>query len=277
MPRCAGDADSNVVQVSDQRRSPYLPLHNRFQDEADIGRALAEPPHEIREPLLAERHVDAHPVALGDERGLQIAPDAIQHLELVAVVARCPAPRRSCASSSMHLLVVRGDRRDTSPWSSSSAHQRDDRRRRRPPSADTRQPPAPCRRPSPAARARRARSCRSMSCSVRCRPTAARCRYCGSPAATASRRRSSVTSVYGEFSMSMRTKNPWRAGRLEDAPQVVDARSPGRRRGPSCVSFSEMLRSMPEATMASMSSQVLARRRGRPLERARRSRRGSRA
>ena len=59
-------------------------------------------------------------------------------------------------------------------------------------------------------------------------------------------------------------EEPVRVGRLEDAPQVVDAvaRSTSR---PSCVSFSEMLRSMPDATIASMMRDVLARRRRRRL------------
>jgi hypothetical protein len=51
--------------------------------------------------------------------------------------------------------------------------------------------------------------------------------------------------------MSMRTKNPCAAAGRHDAPQVVvQARDPTS--SPSCVSFSEMFRSMPEATMRSM-------------------------
>ena len=42
-------------------RSPQDPL----QHEPDVGGALAEAAHEVREPLAAERHVDAHAVAVG--------------------------------------------------------------------------------------------------------------------------------------------------------------------------------------------------------------------
>ena len=77
---------SNVVQVERSDRSAYafLPA-DPFSTNADVGRPLAEAPHEVREPLLAERHVDPHPVALGAERRLQIAPNPVEHLELVAI------------------------------------------------------------------------------------------------------------------------------------------------------------------------------------------------
>ena len=44
---------------------------------------------------------------------------------------------------------------------------------------------------------------------------------CRCPCCHSVSRMPSVASVYGEFSMSMRTKNPLRIGRLEDAPHVV--------------------------------------------------------
>ena len=34
---------------------------------------------------LPERHVDAHAVAVGDQRPLQVAPHAVEHLELEAI------------------------------------------------------------------------------------------------------------------------------------------------------------------------------------------------
>ena len=51
--------------------------------------------------------------------------------------------------------------------------------------------------------------------------------------------------------MSIRTKNPWRSAgsRIRRMLSTAVARSTSR---PSCVSFNEMLRSMPERTMASM-------------------------
>src|SRR5688572_17390848 len=44
----------------------HLP-HHVARDERDVCRALGQPAHEIRVPLRAERHVDAHAVALADE------------------------------------------------------------------------------------------------------------------------------------------------------------------------------------------------------------------
>ena len=61
--------------------------------------------------------------------------------------------------------------------------------------------------------------------------------------------------------MSMRTKKP--VGALEDPAQVVDALARSTS-SPSWVSFSEMLRSMPDSMIASIDSQVLARRGCRP-------------
>ena len=78
---------------------------NPLQHEPDVGRPLAEPPHEVREPLLAERHVDPHPVALGAERGLQIAPNPVEHLELVAIRGDGALPRVGLDGVD-HLLVV---------------------------------------------------------------------------------------------------------------------------------------------------------------------------
>src|SRR5688572_23989922 len=52
------------------------------QYKSDIGRPLAKPPHEIGEPLTPKRDVHAHEVAPRDERGLKVASNSIQHLEL---------------------------------------------------------------------------------------------------------------------------------------------------------------------------------------------------
>jgi hypothetical protein len=62
---------------------------------------------------------------------------------------------------------------------------------------------------------------------------------------------SSVASVYGEFSMSMRTKNPLASAgsKMRRMLSTAVARSTSR---PSCVSFSEMFRSTPDFTIASM-------------------------
>src|SRR5690349_19536838 len=60
-------------------------VEDRAHDKSDIGGSFAEPPHEIRKPLPAERHVNADPVALGGQRRLQVAADAVQHLELESI------------------------------------------------------------------------------------------------------------------------------------------------------------------------------------------------
>ncbi len=62
-----------------------------FSDEPDVGGPFTEPAHEVRKPLLAERHVDPNGMALARERRLQIAADAVQHLELDS--DRAPMPR----------------------------------------------------------------------------------------------------------------------------------------------------------------------------------------
>ena len=60
--------------------------------------------------------------------------------------------------------------------------------------------------------------------------------------------------------MSIRTKKPRGAAAARMRAQVVAALRPSTS-SPSCVSFSEMLRSMPAATIASIIVEVLARRR----------------
>src|SRR5689334_15520927 len=79
------------------------------QHEPDIRRAFAEPPHEIGKPFASEGNVDAHPVAVPDEERLQIAPDAVEHLELEAIgtdaVLGRPLPRQID-----HYGIVRPDR-----------------------------------------------------------------------------------------------------------------------------------------------------------------------
>jgi hypothetical protein len=61
--------------------------HDVAGHEHEVGRALGQAPHEVRVPARPERHVHAHPVAVGHELLLQVAPDAVEHLELEAVGA----------------------------------------------------------------------------------------------------------------------------------------------------------------------------------------------
>ena len=51
------------------------------QDEEDVGRALGEAAHEVGIPGVAVRDVQAEAKAVGDQHALEIAADAVQHLE----------------------------------------------------------------------------------------------------------------------------------------------------------------------------------------------------
>ena len=55
------------------------------EHESDIRRPFSEAAHEVGIPLVAERHVDPHTVALLGEPELEVAADAVEQLELVAV------------------------------------------------------------------------------------------------------------------------------------------------------------------------------------------------
>jgi len=53
-----------------------------LRQEEDVGWPLGEAAHEVGVPLRAEGDVDADAEALGDEGALEIAADAVEHLEL---------------------------------------------------------------------------------------------------------------------------------------------------------------------------------------------------
>src|SRR5215203_2747660 len=94
------------VSWEKERLSPAF-AEDPAEDETDIGRPFAETSHEIRKPLPPERHVYPHPVALAGQGGLQVAPDAVQHLKLV-LVDRALALRRVRAGGVEHVLIVSG-------------------------------------------------------------------------------------------------------------------------------------------------------------------------
>src|SRR5262245_29439355 len=73
------------VTITNARRALPAVADDALQYECDVGGPFAEAAHEIGIPLLAERHVDAHAIAFLHERRLQIAPDAVKHLELEAI------------------------------------------------------------------------------------------------------------------------------------------------------------------------------------------------
>src|SRR5271157_2321150 len=54
-------------------------------DEQDVGGALREPAHVVGIPGLAKRDVEAQAVAFGGQPALQVAADAVQHLELESI------------------------------------------------------------------------------------------------------------------------------------------------------------------------------------------------
>ena len=80
------------------------------QDEQHVRRPLGQASHEVRVPLGAVRHVDPHPVALGHQPALEVAPHAVQHLELEAVRADA-ALARGGADALDHLRIVGRDAR----------------------------------------------------------------------------------------------------------------------------------------------------------------------
>ena len=119
--------------------SRMLRTHGR-----DVGRALAQPAHEVGKPLAPERNVDAHAVALLGERGLQIAAHAVQQLKLESVRADAafgrPLPRQR-----VHGRVVCGKRRILAAFEH-HLHQPSRTPRPRPPCAGGPGSSAPCRR-----------------------------------------------------------------------------------------------------------------------------------
>ena len=63
-----------------------LVLEEVFREEEDVGGAFGEAAHEVGVPLRAEGDVDADAVALGGELALEVAADAVEHLELEGVL-----------------------------------------------------------------------------------------------------------------------------------------------------------------------------------------------
>src|SRR5207248_8832423 len=62
-----------------------LVLEEVFCEEEDVGGAFGEAAHEVGVPFRAEGDIDADAVALGGEAALEIAADAVEHLELEGV------------------------------------------------------------------------------------------------------------------------------------------------------------------------------------------------
>src|SRR3989441_690862 len=79
----------------------YGLLHDVAEQEGDVGGALGETAHEVRIPLFPKGDVDADVPPLAPQRVLQVAPYAVQHLELEA--------GRRDASPARERLRVRDD------------------------------------------------------------------------------------------------------------------------------------------------------------------------
>src|SRR5260370_7439290 len=62
-------------------------------EEAEVGGAFGEAAHEVGEPVLAVRDVDADAIAVLDEPALQIGAHSIQHLKFEIVLGHLLACR----------------------------------------------------------------------------------------------------------------------------------------------------------------------------------------
>src|SRR6266566_3167387 len=83
---------------------PYSITHHKHQ----VGRTFCHAPQQVRVPLRAIRNIDAHIVSLADQLFLQIAPDAVEHLELESSFTDAVVTR-ILAGSIDDSLVMRGD------------------------------------------------------------------------------------------------------------------------------------------------------------------------
>src|SRR2546421_3674851 len=59
-----------------------LSFEHIFQYEPDVRGAFSQPPHEIRIPVLAIWHIDAHVVTIIRQLRLKVAAHAVEHLKL---------------------------------------------------------------------------------------------------------------------------------------------------------------------------------------------------
>src|SRR5829696_974031 len=66
-------------------------LHQVREEEVEVGGAFGEAAHEVGVPLGAVGEVDAEAVAFGDDLLLEVAADAVEHLELEAATVAAVA------------------------------------------------------------------------------------------------------------------------------------------------------------------------------------------
>src|ERR1035437_1313814 len=97
--------DRRSVRFSPSRRPPAFLAGDAAQEEHHVGRAFSQAAHEVRVPLATIGHVDPDPIARLDELLLQVAPDAVEHLELELVTAQPLPDRKSTRLNSSHANI----------------------------------------------------------------------------------------------------------------------------------------------------------------------------
>ena len=218
------------------------------QDERDVRRMLAEPAHEVRETSRGRtgcrraRDIPARTSMTCRSRRMPYNIWNSNRSDADAVLRR-PAPGQVD-----HRGIVRGDRRIVAVGDQHLHHPRVGRVDVRLLLIGDRLRLAVRALDETDARAERVDAPEIVLAAIQS-PTAARRRSAGIPAATASRRCRASPSVYFELSMSMRTKKPAgsASSRIFRRLSTALARSTS---SPSCVSFSEMLRSTPASMIA---------------------------
>src|SRR3977135_903833 len=98
-------ARPSAVRCSQRAISP---AEKMAEEEADVGGALGEAAHEIGEPVLAERDVDADAIAVPDQASLQVGANAVEHLKLEVIFGDLLG-RRMADGRRDHPRIVRGD------------------------------------------------------------------------------------------------------------------------------------------------------------------------
>src|SRR5882762_3811033 len=72
-----------------EARSPLFacrPPHQIPGKKEQVGGAFSQPPHEVREPVLSKRNVNAHAVAFAHQAALQVRANSVEHLEFELIL-----------------------------------------------------------------------------------------------------------------------------------------------------------------------------------------------
>src|SRR2546421_4873132 len=95
-------------RAGSKNRECQLAFEQRLQDKERVGGSLSQAASEIWIPLVAEWNIDPHVVAVLEQLILQIAADAIEHLEFEPRFVDVPI-LNEYEKLSDDLLVVGGD------------------------------------------------------------------------------------------------------------------------------------------------------------------------